>query len=177
MDRRDMKHTEHFEAVIGAMMKRGLLLSAYDPDEKPNAMTIGWGTLGAVWGMPIWVVLVRPSRYTYECIEHSQSFAVNVPGPDLEAACELCGTRSGRDLDKLAAANLTAERGRVASVPTLGECPVVYECQVVHCNDVLPARLVREVQTGAYASGDYHRVYFGKVLYSGAAADAAERLG
>ena len=177
MDRRDARHSDHFDAVMRAMTTRGLLLAAYDRGDRPNAMTIGWGTVGAIWGRPMWVVLVRPSRYTYECIEHSGSFSVNVPGPDLEGACEICGTKSGRDRDKLAEAGLTAEAGRVASVPLLAECPLVYECQVVHANDVQPGRVAREIQTSAYISGDYHRVYFGQILYTGAAANAGVLVG
>ena len=189
MDRKPMAYTEHFERVMEIIRTRGLLLAARGPDGRPNAMTIGWGSIGTIWSMPMWIVLVRPSRFTYTCIEHAGAFSVNVPGADLAKACSLCGTRSGRDMDKLAAAGLTIEPGQngdpnrpygrlgsPADVPVIAECPVVYECQVVHRNDVAPGALVRELVTGPYANGDYHRIYFGRILSAHAAADAAERL-
>ena len=70
---------QHFDLVMHALGTRGLLLGSYDVRGKANFMTIGWGTLGIIWGLPIWVVLVRRSRYTFGCIEHSRCFSVNVP--------------------------------------------------------------------------------------------------
>lgn len=177
MERKEIGYQEYFAEVMEAMTARGLLLGSYDRKGRANAMAIGWGTLGNVWSMPLWIVLVRPSRYTYECIEHSGAFSVNVPGPELADAVNLCGSRSGRDGDKLAEAGLTAEKGKVASAPTLAECPIVYECNVVHHNDVVPGQLVKEIVEGAYAGGDFHRVYFGRILSARAARSAAKLLG
>jgi flavin reductase (DIM6/NTAB) family NADH-FMN oxidoreductase RutF len=176
MERNEITYREHYDPVMRVMSSRGLLLSAYDPNRRANAMTIGWGTLGSVWGLPMWTVLVRPSRYTYSCIEHGDCFVVNVPGKDLDAACRLLGTESGRDFDKLASANLTVEKGACVPAPVIAECPIVYECQVVYRSDVQPDGLAREIKAGAYASGDHHRVYFGKILSARAAADAVAML-
>ena len=176
MEKQTIDFTDHYTAVIKKLTTQGLLLGSYDHDGKANVMTIGWGSLGSIWGIPLWLVLVRPSRYTYRCIEHSASFTVNVPTEALASACAACGTKSGRDTDKFAECGLTAERGQMVLAPTVGECPIVYECQVVHSNDIIPARLADEIMDGAYTNGDFHRVYCGKVLSARAAADAAELL-
>jgi len=176
MEREPVEHTAHFEAVVRTMTTHGLLLGSYDAAGTPNIMTIGWGAMGNIWGIPIWTVLVRPSRYTYRCIEHSGCFTVNVPTEDMAAHCVTCGSRSGRDVQKFEACGLTAERAGSVLAPTVGECPLVYECQVMHSNDVLPDRLADEILSGAYVDGDYHRVYWGKILAARAAADAAEQL-
>ncbi|MHC4985752.1 MAG: flavin reductase family protein [Planctomycetota bacterium] len=177
MERAKMELFDHYAAVMTALGSGGLLLGSYDAAGKANIMTIGWGTLGIVWGLPIWIVLVRPSRYTYECIEHSQAFTVNVPAADMGQACALAGTESGRDLDKFAETGLTAERSAAVDAPIVIESPIIYECQVVHHNDVLPESLVKDVITGAYPSGDFHRVYFGKVLEAEAATTLPTLLG
>ena len=44
------------------------LLTAGNRD-RFNTMTIGWGGLGTLWGMPVCTVYVRPERYTYEFME------------------------------------------------------------------------------------------------------------
>ena len=176
MERNKVNYTEHFEAVMKAMTSRGLLLGSYDSSGKANIMTIGWGQIGSTWGLPLWTVLVRPSRYTHQCIEHTGCFTVNVPGEDLAAACATCGTLSGRDIDKFADCDLTVEKASSVLAPTVGQCPLVYECQVVHSNDVLPDKLAEEIITGAYADGDFHTVYFGKIIATFAADDAARLL-
>ena len=171
MNRTPMHYTDHYSTVVERLTGAGLLLGSYDAGRKPNIMTIGWGMVGCVWGEKIWTVLVRPSRYTYACIEHTGCFTVNVPTEAMNLAAAVCGTKSGRDIDKFAECKLTAEPGRQVLAPTVAECPIVYECQVVHRNDVLPERLADEILTGAYTDGDYHRVYYGKIL--GAYADAS----
>ena len=168
MARSPMQIFDNYEAVVKRLGSNGLLLGAYDPADKPNFMTIGWGTLGIVWGIPIWTVLVRPSRYTYECIAHSGCFSVNVPTPAMAEACAICGSRSGRDGDKCGPAGLTVTRGTDVPAPLADQCPIVYECQVVHYNDVDPETLTTDIIAGAYPAGDFHRVYYGKVLAAAA---------
>jgi len=177
MAKEKIDYTQHYEAVMGAMTGGGLLLGSYDAAGKANVMTIGWGSLGSVWGVPLWIVLVRPSRYTYRCIEHSGCFSVNVPRPDMHDVVVACGSTSGRDVDKFAECMLTAEKGSAVLAPVVAECPIVYECQVVHSNDILPAKLADEILSGAYVDGDFHRIYFGKILSATAEPDAAKILG
>jgi flavin reductase (DIM6/NTAB) family NADH-FMN oxidoreductase RutF len=176
MTKRKMQFTDHYDEAVRALRGRGLLLGSYDAAGKANLMTIGWGALGSIWGIPVWIVLVRPSRYTYRCIEHSGCFTVNVPPEGLAMACAVCGSKSGRDTDKFAACKLTARKAAAVLAPTVEECAIVYECQVVHSHDVEPAKLADEILSGAYVGGDFHRVYYGKVLAASAAPDAAELL-
>ena len=177
MGKSKMEYTEHYAEVLRIMRGRGLLLGSYNSAGKANLMTIGWGSMGSIWGIPLWIVLVRPSRYTYACIEHSGCFTVNVPPERLSMACAECGSKSGRDTDKFTACRLTARKAATVLAPTVAECPIVYECQVVHSNDVLPAKLADEILSGSYISGDFHRVYFGKILAAWAEPDALELLG
>ena len=124
----------------------------------------------------MWNVLVRPSRYTYGCIEQTGCFTVNVPTGEMANVCATCGSVSGRDVDKFAQTQLTPERASTVSAPAVAQCPLVYECEGVHSNDVLPQKLAGQIISGAYPQGDYPRVYFGKILASWAAANAAELL-
>jgi len=177
MAKQRIEFTKYHELVMKALTSRGLLLGSYDAAGKANVMTIGWGAPGAIWGVPLWIVLVRPSRYTYRCIEHTGCFTVNVPTEAMSMACATCGSVSGRDVDKFAECGLTAEKGSTVLAPVVAQCPVVFECQVVHSNDVLPAKLADEIMSGAYIDGDFHRVYYGKILAALAEPDASELLG
>jgi flavin reductase (DIM6/NTAB) family NADH-FMN oxidoreductase RutF len=177
MAKQKIHYTDHYPAVMKTLTGCGALLGTYDAAGKPNLMTIGWGGIGSIWGIPVWIVLVRPSRYTYQCMEHSQCFSVNVPTAAMRDVAGLCGSRSGRDTDKFAECRLTLQKAQTVLAPLVDECPVVYECQVVHSHDVLPAKLADEIVSGAYMGGDFHRVYYGKILLARAASDASTLLG
>ncbi len=176
MAKSKINYYDHYSGVMDIMTSQGLLLGSYDATGKANVMTIGWGSIGSIWGIPVWIVLVRPSRHTYQCIEHGGCFTVNVPTRDMGMVSAKCGSSSGRDTDKFAACGLTAERGMTVLAPTVAQCPIVYECQVIHSNDVLPAKLADEILSGAYVDGDFHRIYFGKILDARAEKNAAKLI-
>jgi len=176
MVKESIEFTEYHAGVMEALVSRGLLLGSYDAQGKPNVMTIGWGMVGSVWGKPLWIVLVRPSRYTYGGIERTQCFTVNVPAADMAEVCEICGSESGRDTDKFATCGITPERALTVEAPVVTECPIVYECRVVHWNDVLAARLSHEIVQGSYREGDFHRCYWGEILAARADRSVAKTL-
>ena len=62
MNCREIDFTEHLPESIAMMRTDGLLLNSVSADGTPNVMTIGWGTPGVIWGRPIFIVYVRPSR-------------------------------------------------------------------------------------------------------------------
>lgn len=171
----NVPYTTCFQETLALLSSPGLLLVAAGADGKPNAMTIGWGTIGIIWSKPIFTVLVRPSRYTYQLLEQSDSFTVCVPSKALRQAVNFCGTRSGRDVDKFKECGLTTLPSERISAPGIAGCPVIYECQIVHTNDVIPANLTEEIQGRAYPRGDFHRVYYGEILTVRALSTAAIR--
>ena len=162
MERREVPYTYQLDKTLDTLTHGGLLLASTRSDGQSNAMTIGWATPGIIWGLPIMTVLVRPSRYTYSFIEDSQVFTVNVPTAEMRGLVQLCGTRSGRDVDKLS--QVATSMGQNVSCVTIDTCPLVYECQVVHWNDVQPGNLLPEIIAGSYPRGDFHRLYYGKIL-------------
>jgi flavin reductase (DIM6/NTAB) family NADH-FMN oxidoreductase RutF len=74
----------------------------------------------------------------------------------------MCGTKSGRDIDKLA--NVATTVGQEVACVVIEACSLVYECQVVHTNDVIPEKLAPDVARRAYSRGDYHRLYYGQIM-------------
>ncbi len=157
-------YTHLLDVTLQRLESTGLLLASLDRNLKPNVMTIGWGTVGVVWGKPIFTVLVRPSRYTYGCIEATGDFTVNVPAPGMDRVAMICGTRSGRETDKFAKCNLTAIPGKHVKSPTIAECEICYECKIVNYEDIRAGHLAEEIMQSAYPNGDLHRVYYGEIL-------------
>ncbi|MDQ7825030.1 MAG: flavin reductase family protein [Candidatus Eremiobacteraeota bacterium] len=135
--------------------------------ERPNIMTIGWGSVAVIWKFPIFTVLVRPTRHSFSLIEEWGEFTVNVPHENsLKKELLFCGTKSGRDVDKFRETGLTASPGRRVSVPFIADCEWIYECRVLFRQPMNPAMLDSKVTEKYYGSGDYHTVYFGEIVGS-----------
>lgn len=176
MQKTAVRYTDYFAQTMQRMREDGLLLVTAGADGKPNVMTIGWGTVGSIWSRPVFLVLVRPSRYSYTRLEEAGDFTVNVAPRELAAAVAYCGRVSGRDYDKFVEQHLTTIPGKQVRAPIIEECVVHYECRTLHRNDLVPEALAQSVQDEFYSQGDYHRVYFGEIVASYADADAAQRL-
>jgi flavin reductase (DIM6/NTAB) family NADH-FMN oxidoreductase RutF len=166
---------EHYPAVMKAMTSHGLLLGSYDAAGAANVMTIGWGAVGSFWGLPVWIVAVRPNRHTFRCIEHSACFTVNVPTEAMGLACVAAGNTSGPAANVWELAKVTPERARSVLAPAVAQCLIVYECHVVHAADVQPNRMGDEVR-GMYVDEEMHRVYYGKIVETWAEPEARELL-
>ena len=144
------------------ILQKGAFLTTQSQG-KVNTMTIGWGSLGVIWGKPVFSVLVRPSRYTYGLLEASGEFTVSVPLADMAKALGVCGSKSGRDLDKFAAAGLQKLPGIKLATPVIGGAGLHYECKVVFKQPMNPALLDAGINAASYPSGDHHTIYYGLI--------------
>ena len=153
---------------IGQELGKGILLTTKSGD-KVNSMTIGWGFLGIQWAKPVFVVLVRQSRFTKKMLEENPEFTINVPlGAIDKNILGVCGTKSGRDMDKIAQLGLTLEEGETVSVPAIKELPLTLECKVIYKQDQDPNAIAAEDDARFYAKGtanegDYHTAYYGQI--------------
>ena len=88
-----------------------------------NPMTIGWGQFGVLWGKPTFSVYVRQSRYTHQLLEHADTFTVSVPASGtMQHELAFCGTRSGRDVEKLQALNASLIPARFGAQDGFSGC-------------------------------------------------------
>ena len=164
MEKIEVNYLDCIRKTYEVMEKPGLLLVSIDSKNNPNAMAIGVGSVGPFLGRSIFVIWVRPSRYTYNLIEETGDFTVNVPPEGMDEVVSYCGTVSGRDHDKFREKNLTAVPSRFIKSPVIGECIIHYECKVVQKNDVVPGTLSDWMKKELYPHNDYHRLYFGEVV-------------
>lgn len=84
---------------------------------------------------PCVMVGIRPENLTYELIAVKGEYGINVPTTAQLDVVRLCGSISGRDVDKFERASLTPQKGRVIDSYLIAECPVNMECSVVHVVD------------------------------------------
>jgi len=114
--------------------------------EKDNIITLAMCHVFS-FRPPLLGIGVAPKRHSYSLLRASGDFAVNLPTRNQLEAVELCGSRSGRNLDKFEAAGLTRENAEKISSPLIAECPVNIECVKVD-----------EVETGD------HTWFIGKIV-------------
>ena len=158
----------------GEIMKalpRGIILTS-EAEDCVNAMTIGWGTLGIEWGTPIFTVYVRTSRFTYELIERTGEFTICAPygekySKEVTKAIGICGSKSGRDVDKLAQAGVHTVDADIVRPPAIKELPLTLECRVVF-SQLQPVKDISYRFSKFYPeSGDHsapHVAYYGEIL-------------
>jgi len=101
---------------------------------RPNIITIAW--TGSVCSDPAMLsISVRPERYSYEIIQATAEFVVNVPSRHQAKAVDWCGMVSGRTVDKFAGTGLTPGPALQVQCPIILECPINIECRV---REILP---------------------------------------
>jgi flavin reductase (DIM6/NTAB) family NADH-FMN oxidoreductase RutF len=108
-----------------------LLLSTRDAAGKDNVITVSWAGV-ACTTPPMITVSLRKSRYSYGVVNATREFVVNIPTFKQREAAEMCGTASGRDIDKFIASGLSRLPASVVAAPLIAECPINLECQVRH---------------------------------------------
>ncbi len=146
------------ENAVKLIGKDWMLITVRDEEgNKVNAMTASWGAVGVLWNKPIAICFVRPQRYTYGLAEQSERFSLAFFSEEWRDALKLCGTKSGRDCDKLAMAGLsTAE---CDGVPVIREARLVLVCRKLYVDDLKEDGFLDRALLSNYAAKDYHRVY------------------
>ena len=158
-----------YAGTVCKAMSRGILLTT-KADGKVNTMTIGWGHIGIEWGKPIFVAYVRESRHTKQMLEANGEFTVNVPMGSIDGKIlGYCGTKSGRDTDKIADLGLTLEAPEVISVPGIQQLPLTLECKVIYKQKQDLSAIPENILTRYYPADetgyqDYHYAYYGEIV-------------
>ena len=128
-----------------------------------NTMTASWGAMGELWHRNICICFVRPTRHTYKFMEEADTFTLSFFDEKYRDALKYCGTKSGRDVDKMAATGLTPVEGESGSV-YFEEARLVFECRKIYTHDLDPAHFLEAAIEEKYPEKDYNRMYIGKIV-------------
>jgi len=165
-EERDMKEMKDLEGIQKFMnrIEEGAFL-VVKGKEKTNVMTIGWALIGFVWRRPVMMVAVRTSRFTHQLVEEADSFTVSVPSGDMKREINICGSKSGRDLDKFKECGFSSGKSKKVGTPVLKVPGYHFECRVIHKAPMDPKFLSPDLEN-IYPAKDYHTLYFGEILAS-----------
>lgn len=140
-------------------------LLAVGDREKSNAMTIGWGGIGTLWGRTALTVYVAEKRYTKEFMDRSEYFTVMAFDVAHSNVLTYMGRQSGRDGDKAKALGLhTAytENG----TPYYTEAEMVIECRIMYAAPFDPQYFKSDAPKNMYRNfpAGVHTMYIGEVV-------------
>ncbi len=156
--------TENFISLIG---REWMLVTAGDAS-RFNTMTASWGGVGYLWNKPVVFVFVRPERYTFEFIERCYCFTLSFLCEEYREAYKVCGSRSGRDTDKVKEAGLVPFVTPLGNV-TFEQSRLTLECRKLYTGITAEERFIdKSIYRKWYggSQGGDHRLYVAEIVDS-----------
>ena len=136
--------------------KDWMLITARD-GEKVNAMTASWGCLGVLWNRPIAVCFIRPQRHTFGLAEEQDRLSLAFFGQTRRDALSLCGTKSGRDCDKISEAGFTTSDAD--GVPVINEAQILVIGRKLYADYIKEDCFIDNKMLDFYKEKDFHKAY------------------
>ncbi|MBO5721376.1 MAG: flavin reductase family protein [Bacteroidales bacterium] len=159
---REISVEELNENVINLIGKDWMLITAGNID-KYNTMTASWGSMGFLWGKPVVTIFIRPQRYTYGFVEKSDFFTLSFFAEKFRKALSLCGTKSGRDIDKAKEAGITPYAPTEDCV-AFKEARLVLKCKKLYKSLLSENSFIdKSILPQWYKDGDLHYMYVAEI--------------
>lgn len=128
-----------------------------------NTMTASWGSMGFLWGKPVVTIFVRPQRHTYGFIENNEVFTLSFFSEEYRKALTLCGTKSGRDTDKVKEAGITPYEPAQNCV-SFEEARLIFKCKKLYKSLLKEDNFIdKDILPKWYKDGDLHYVYIAEI--------------
>ena len=148
--------------VFSAIGDQWMLITAGTASQC-NTMTASWGGLGVIWGAPAATCYIRPQRYTKEFVDREDYFTLSFFGEEHRKALQLCGSKSGREVDKVKECGFTV-RAAECGAPWFEEAELVLVCRKRFVQPMDPDNIPQDVKDRFYPEEDYHVMYIGEIV-------------
>lgn len=123
------------------------LIMVKDDEGKSNPITVEWYIRTSI-EPPMYAISIGNNRYSYQCLQNHRFFNIIIPSEEMGEVIKYCGSKSGKDTDKINDLELDVFKGKLG-LPIIKNARACFECEVV--SQVL--------------SGD-HTIFVGAVKYS-----------
>jgi len=148
--------------VFRDIAKKWMLIGTPDSEKKSvNAMTASWGGVGVIWNKPYAVCFIRPQRYSFTLAEKADKIGLSFLSDECGKARKIyniCGTKSGRDTDKISECGLSNIDfdGAVG----FAEADTVIVCKKMYEDMIKPECFLDESLIDSYyPNKDFHKIY------------------
>jgi flavin reductase (DIM6/NTAB) family NADH-FMN oxidoreductase RutF len=151
------------ENVFNAIGNDWMLITAGKSDSF-NTMTASWGTMGILWNLPIAICFIRPQRYTFQFAEQNEYYTLSFFESEYKSILNFCGTRSGRDYDKIRETGLKAFETELGNIG-FEQSGLLIECKKIYADDIESENFItKELIQKNYPTKDFHRFYIGQII-------------
>ena len=128
-----------------------------------NTMTASWGGMGFLWNKPVAFIFIRPQRFTYQFAEKNTFFTLHFFEEEYREILNFCGSKSGRDVDKIAHTGLEVFNSPNDNI-YYGQSYLQMECRKLYFDDIDPFHFLDDKIIRNYPKSDFHRFYIGEIL-------------
>jgi flavin reductase (DIM6/NTAB) family NADH-FMN oxidoreductase RutF len=152
------KQVDYPEAIKTKYPEQVVIAIAKDKDGRANPVTLGW-TMIVSGKPPMMAIAVAKKHYSIGTIRHSKCFTIVYPSSEMADAALFFGSRSGRDVDKLAEFDCKTETAQEIDSVMLADAVANFEC-----------RLDSETEAGD------HIIFVGEIVCSHVNTEPKQRL-
>ncbi|MGD9976724.1 MAG: flavin reductase [Bacteroidales bacterium] len=149
------------ENIFYSLNNKWMLIAAGNR-EKLNTMTASWGGFGILWNKPVAIIFIRPQRYTFQFTEQNPFFTLNFFDEKHRNILESCGSKSGREYDKVAETGLIPVQ--TENSIAFEQAQMILECKKLYSDFLKPENFTeKEVIQKHYHRNDFHKMYVGEI--------------
>lgn len=123
----------------------------------------------------LFTAYIHKGRFTAEQLQKNPEFTINIPVGDFnKKILGVCGSKSGRNIDKIKELNLTPIDANQISVPAIKELPLTLECKVIYKQTQVLSELPVNIQKSSYPQDvpssnpmnnkDVHIAFYGQIV-------------
>ena len=162
---KEIKVNELTDNLFETISKEWMLVTAGTKD-KFNTMTANWGGAGFLWNRPVAFIFIRPERYTFDFIEQNDYLTLSFLGEEHKEVHKICGSKSGRDMDKVKATGLSplfTENGSI----TFEQARLTFECKKLYADLIKPGNFIDKSITDRWygeSHGGFHKMYVVEIV-------------
>lgn len=140
-------------------LKKDFALVTAGKENDLNTMTVSWGAFGELWHKDMATIYIRENRYTLKYLDKEDYFTITFYGKDYKNELLLCGTKSGKDIDKVKETGFTIFYDKA---PYFKEASIVLICKKVSKTYFKDIEIYDEnIINDNYNDNDYHYAYSG----------------
>lgn len=157
---KEIQINELNENIFKLIGKDWMLITA-EKSGKTNMMTASWGGFGVLFGKNVATVYIRPSRYTKEFVDAGEKFSLCIMDEKYRKELNYCGSKSGRDEDKVKTCNFTP----IKSDDTVyfEESRLVFVCKKLYSQKMDASLLKDENIRNSFWKDDVHEMYIAEI--------------
>jgi flavin reductase (DIM6/NTAB) family NADH-FMN oxidoreductase RutF len=148
--------------IVKMLSEDWMLITAGDKD-KFNMMTASWGGLGFLYEKPVAFCFINPTRYTYQLMENKDTYTLTFYTEAYRDALKYCGSKSGKDTDKVKGSGLTPITTPSGS-KAFSQAWLIIECRKMVAQSLQAESISDKSLKENWTGKQMHKMYIGEII-------------